>query len=433
MKNTKANDSFSLSNVYDEGSIISSLYPVAYIYPEKEQKETDKINLIKRGNPIYTGRTISCFTEDDSQYILIYPQTEDLLPSFTKLNEPMIKPDNLIVLPNKIRTATPQKHDQIILEFINQLNKKIYTTIPYEISDSLQPISDSTLDYLNNKINLPKLLNEEHELMPKRFIIFINGEAFSSYKLDKNEVQMPCVIKLSNSSGGLGVRLCKTKKDFTTAQKDFSSTNDWIHIEEFIEGTPFSVQFTIPRRGEIKCIGSNFQILDGPELEGGTIKGDLSLNSNVEEKLKKSILKKAQDIGFHGICIMGGIIDNNNKFYMFDPNFRPNASMNHAVARMRMGGIHASNQTMFTAEIPRGKLKTLESLAKNSGDRIMRVSTMASDGAEKVIFNGAILHDSPETLRENTTIVKENLKIKNSSFVLNYILKTPDAIENLSK
>src|SRR3989338_7111659 len=96
--------------------------------------------------------------------------------------------------------------------------------------------------FLNDKKNLPAYVPQEY--LPERYGEYASGRAFST---SQDHLPVPCVVKVSSSSSGDGVRLCRTAAQLEKAKKEYASVSGSIIVEQFIKvAQNFGIQFGIP-------------------------------------------------------------------------------------------------------------------------------------------------------------------------------------------
>jgi len=202
---------------------------------------------------------------------------------------------------------------------------KLVMAQPYldpELAEYYQ-ISPELIRWLNDKKNLPTLVPEQY--LPERYAEFPDGKSFVQ---STQEYPHPCVIKVSASSSGNGVYLCKTEADIRKAKIALKKMKATICVEEFIfELRNFGVQFGIPYdpNKPIDIIGFNEQMTseDGTFLGGKIDYPDLYPElSAIYATLKEEILPKVRQLGWYGIGGFDVLVDARGKYYFIDGNFR---------------------------------------------------------------------------------------------------------------
>ena len=96
--------------------------------------------------------------------------------------------------------------------------------------------------WCNDKKNMPLYIDSEY--LPTRFAVFEGGKAFVE---STTTLPLPCVVKVSSSAGGDGVRICRTPLMLSAAKKRFQHIQGTIFIEQYIHAScNIGVQFGIP-------------------------------------------------------------------------------------------------------------------------------------------------------------------------------------------
>ncbi len=190
------------------------------------------------------------------------------------------------------------------------------------IQKQFQFAPDQTI-WLNDKMNLPLYVPQEY--LPERYAEYENGQDFAE---TRKELPVPCVVKVSSSSSGDGVRICLTAAQLEKAKREYAARGGSIIIEQFVEYTQnFGIQFGIShdKNIPIDLIGVSEQ-LTTPEGEfvGGIVDpAELFPKiDGVNHLLLEKILPAVREMGWYGIGGFDVLIDRDGRPYMEDPNFR---------------------------------------------------------------------------------------------------------------
>lgn len=184
-------------------------------------------------------------------------------------------------------------------------------------------IAPALTNWLNDKKNLPSFVPSSY--LPERYATFKNGLEFAESPL---QLPIPCVVKISSSSGGDGVRICRTSDQLLQARKFFRMTESDIIVEECITVVSnFGIQFGIPAdpAKDIKLIGVSEQLTTP---EGAFIGGIIDPSKlftridGVNDLLLHHILPTIREFGWYGIGGVDILVDNRERFFIVDPNFR---------------------------------------------------------------------------------------------------------------
>ncbi|MFA6992597.1 MAG: ATP-grasp domain-containing protein [Candidatus Gracilibacteria bacterium] len=350
---------------------------------------------------VYAGDAVKVVTfaqsaDTESRYLL-----ETLMG--TKLSH--VK--NMVVLPKKIDDKVfGQRRDNLIKKSLKSLIKKksLIMSQPY-IDDEIEKLYQfpSKITFrLNDKLSLPDFVPKEH--LPKKYKNFKNGRDFHA---ENFKIPFPCVVKISSSCAGDGVRICRNVSDFSRAKNDFSKAVHSVIVEEFIEEKlNIGVQFGIPydKKKSIDIIGFNQQFIDNDgNYLGGIInpKKKIPVLSKIYKTLKEDILPKARKFGWYGIGGMDVLIDRKNNFYFIDPNFRATAVFPY-ICIAHNEGITKSMITLtgFYKKSKSEFMKNVLPLARPGSKQLLKVIVLikTSTGFR---FNAGVFFKSTKELAKN--------------------------------
>lgn len=188
-------------------------------------------------------------------------------------------------------------------------------------------ISPELTVWLNDKENLRYYIPARH--LSAQYAYFLNGKAFAS---SSSSYPFPCVVKMTSSSAGDGVRICRTAEEFENAKAVFKNLSGPVMVCEFIHAVRnLGVQFGIPAdpAKEIDIIGFNEQIIGKHgEYLGGMIPPDFDKPElqDLFALIKESILPKVRAKGWYGVGGLDVLVTEKGKYYFIDPNFRMTAA-----------------------------------------------------------------------------------------------------------
>lgn len=249
-----------------------------------------------------------------------------------KINAIMIDRDQIISLPDKITAGVKNsKRNKLVKAALKAFSHqgRLVMTQPYlnkRLFDMYQ-ISPRLTNKLNDKITQPLYIPKKY--LPIRYKRFPNGKKFFAYK---GFIHLPCVVKVSSSSSGDGVRICKDKEFFKKVQKDFRYIKGTIFIEEFITAAyNLGIQFGVPcdPKKPIEIIGFNEQLTsEQGNYLGGIVNPKKKIKSlkKIYELLETNVLPEVRSWGWHGVGGVDVLIHDDGKFYFIDPNFRMTAA-----------------------------------------------------------------------------------------------------------
>lgn len=238
------------------------------------------------------------------------------------------KQNQIITLPANItHSIVGKERNTLIKRALRELSdhKNLVMAQPFldpDLQDRFQIDPELTI-LLNDKKNLPAYVPQEY--LPERYGEYASGSAFAA---TSDKIPVPCVVKVSSSSSGDGVRLCRTAAQFEKAKKEYASVSGSIIVEQFIKvAQNFGIQIGIPsdKRKSVEIIGVSEQ-LTTPEGEfiGGII-DPLRLFPEIDginRLLLDRVLPTVREMGWYGVGGFDVLIDKDGKFYIEDPNFR---------------------------------------------------------------------------------------------------------------
>lgn len=311
------------------------------------------------------------------------------------------EPDRLITLGESI--------DESILG--QERNLAIIASLQERVAGRLvmaQPFLDDELDYaidprlsveLNDKSRMPEIIPENR--LPKRLASFSTGMAFMHSDFSPS---FPCVVKVSSSSAGDGVFICRDANQYIQAKMRFNAIQLPIFVEAFVAADQdLGVQFGIRPDRTCEIIGVNEQVVDANgACIGGVVRPGKTLPSDFRQELLQVVLPKAAERGWFGIGGFDVRFDGNSWKYI-DPNFRPTA-LSPFIIQGRNGVVGQCSMMAFIGRIRGDKevlKRRLEGCARFGDDRqVLNVISLIPRpwGYD---LNGAVLFDQDEALKEN--------------------------------
>jgi hypothetical protein len=280
------------------------------------------------------GRMLTC--AGDKMKIVLFGAafTPDVLRLLRDdLKVPIQRQENILFLPESITSDIQGEERDALIK--NSLKKsvpqgKLIISQPYFDPDfnDIYQIPVETIDHLNDKANLGDYVPAE--FLPKRYCEFENGKSFAE---NVSKFTIPCVVKVAYSSGGDGVRICKTFGAFSEAKKAFRNLDGKIVVEQFIDAAHnIGVHLAVPfqRNKPMQVIGSNEQITTD---SGGYLGGIVNLSKtwpqmkDIRNLLLKRILPAIREKGWYGVGGVDILIGKDGGIYVIDFNFRLTAPM----------------------------------------------------------------------------------------------------------
>lgn len=318
---------------------------------------------------------------------------------------PLIPKKQIIVLPSSINERTPvtKKNELITEALIEKISHRNFIMAQPILDDRL--VKDYQIDpklsiWLNDKINLNQYVSPE--FLPKRYAQFRNGEDFFNFT---ERLPVPCVVKISASSAGEGIRICLDKIDLKKAKKDFKARVGTLFVEEYISylhnvGIQFGIPFNQKKSPHI--IGYNHQVTaaDG-EFLGGFIFKEKKIKkiTKIKKMIMKEILPKIQKMGWYGVGCFDVLLTTKGRFYIIDSNFRTTGMT--AYLFLTRNKLITKSMVSFTATFRGSEEEFTEKvLSINHGKNKKLVLVSLSKKGNEYRFNGALLFDKREKVSE---------------------------------
>lgn len=315
-----------------------------------------------------------------------------------------------IIIPPEIHVELERnmRNEQIQLALINSVrNRALIMAQPYihpDIEDKYL-IDPKISTWANDKDNM-------RYFVPEEFMIPELGRAQSGMEfrnMDSHFFSYPCVIKLTASSGGDGVRICKSESEFRAAQEAFSLYDCPIIVIKFIDiMTEVGAKFAIypdptPRFARIGAT-KDFSNREGNwvgSLVSENVEGEIA--EKIYDVLEKSILPVLHAKGWYGVGEAGALVDKNGRIYFSDFNCRVTGDM--AQTFQSNQGIFRGRSLMVFNGLYPGTLRDFGNAVKSSAQRdskaqILNVVAAAAYG-DGVKIHGGVLFDQEESLPEN--------------------------------
>ncbi|MEK7528892.1 MAG: ATP-grasp domain-containing protein [Patescibacteria group bacterium] len=337
----------------------------------------------------------------------------------------LLKPQNILVLPKEIdKNLRGNVRNEMVKKSLEEMtgDKNLIMAQPFltpSLSSHFQ-IAPELTNWLNDKATMSKYIPTE--FLPRRHLSFKNGIEFAAFT---GVLPLPCVVKLSSSSSGDGVRICRTQEDVAQAQKTFGDLHGTVFIEEYIEAKHnFGIQFGISHdtTRKIEIIGFNEQVIDKC---GGFLGGIVRATSNIpamkaiHAALLDKILPAVRALGWYGIGGIDVLVTQDDKIYFIDPNFRQTAifALVCKSRNQKMTKSIISLTGSFTGTEEEFAKNVLVTAKEKTPDQLMTMVSLSQDG-DRYSFNAGLLFDSEESMKENA---KALLKTGVTAAILNKI------------
>lgn len=389
---------------------ISDFVPsgTTYFYGYPAGEDSRFYNLVPPAiEELVSARPVVCAGADVNVIAFANSSRKDILAFLRDLGVLQIDDSRIIRLPSNI-TA-----DQLGTE----RNKRIINALKDRVADNslimAQPYLDPSLQdkyqlspentiRMNDKMSM-------YDYIPEQYLPALLGR-YSSGNMFANEFKnfAPCVVKVTSSSSGDGVRVCTSAADFLRAQTDFCKVNGEILVQEYIQAQEnIGVQFGIPsdREKPIEVLGLSRQITTKEgEFMGGVVLKDDRVPEQITRALLTEILPAVRERGWYGIGGLDVLIDDNERFVFIDPNYRITAMT--AYVYQMLNNVVSKNMLTMTARFTGNKDALRKIAEKNGSSQLLSLIALRED-ADGMQFNGALLFEDESSLMENANLAVE--------------------------
>lgn len=385
-----------------------------YAYPSGDTlhfyNNTDPI-----GEELISARLLVCAGDDMKVVVynsILKDETLELLRKNSDVS--FIPNEQIIGLPASVSEGEPgtDRNELITEALVKQISPKSFSMAQPILDDRL--IKEYQIDpklsiWLNDKKNLDQYVPAS--LLPERYAHFVNGLDFFN---SKNEIPIPCVVKVSASTSAEGVRLCQSVQDLKQAKIDFKERTGTLFVEKFISYTHnIGFQFGIPSNKSNffppHIIGYNHQVT----AANGEFLGGFIFQNEWDEKIDKirktieaDILPKIQAMGWFGVGGFDVLIDAAGKYYIIDSNFRTTGMT--AYIFLTRNNLISKSMVSFTATFKGSEKAFLKKvLSLNTGKKKILTIISLRKEEDGYKFNAALLFDDKKELPELATFLTE--------------------------
>ncbi len=397
---------------------LSTYYPKStqYFYGYPAGSDSGFLNNVPPEiEELVSMRAISC--AGPSVSIISYAATNapDIdIALLRKLNFPRINLRQLVRLPADITPSVQgDARNEAIKQALKEVSKdgSLVMAQPYmsqRLANAYQIPPAITL-WINDKNNLPQLIGKAYTA--KRVAAFMDGRSFwDGYK----DIELPVVVKVTASSSGDGVYICKDRSDMDKAAALTKGLQTPILVEQYIETVKnYGLHFGIPYDPDqpIDIIGVNEQLTsEEGEFEGGIIRSREMPDElrAIKHYLEYVCLPKVRKMGWYGIGCFDVLVDPRGDCYIVDSNFRMTgmSAYHFMVANGELdtpligfsGSYEGTREEFeaamlpFTTPEPSGR-RTLQMIAMNHHGDVWR-------------FNAALMFESDEQLAERCAMLR---------------------------
>lgn len=264
----------------------------------------------------------------------------------------------------------------------------------------LYQIPSTTTNWLNDKIHMSQYINPE--LLPKQLALYNNGRELIKAA---QSITPPCVIKVSSSSSGDGVYICKSVQDLSNAVNKLKNIKSTIVIQQHIDAVKnYGIHFGIPYdiKQPIEIYGINEQLTtDQGEFIGGIIRSTefpVEL-TRIKTYLKNEVLPGIRRMGWYGIGGFDVLLDSKKHPYFIDSNFRMTgvSAYHMLVANGKIKPPLISFGAEFNGTKQDFELALAQYASKDAVNKFIQIIALSRDGDEWH-FNAALNFDKPSDL-----------------------------------
>jgi hypothetical protein len=263
--------------------------------------------------------------------------------------------------------------------------------------------------WCNDKRNIPELVPAMHRI--PEYGHFADGQAFCA--ADPATFECPCVVKLTSSGAGDGVRICLRAAELAQAQRRFAAHAGTIVVQKYIERAgEFDVKFAVPFEPREPCalVGHSQELTgrNGEYMASLIRPGSDARVADIYAVLEASALPQLRARGWYGVGGVDVLIDRAGDFYFSDFNCRMTASMAQTL-QLNTGVLGSRSTLTFYGRYrgPLARLRThlLGTARFGAAEQLLNVIALADDG-DAVRIYGGVLFDQPETLREHVAALQ---------------------------
>ncbi len=402
----ESNTQYTLSRYFPKDTL--------YLYSFPAGEESGFFNSVPTWvEELVAGRPLLCAGPNVKVLTFESVYNDHILGLLSEMGVNPIPHSQVVVMPPEINSDVMGKErNEKVKQFIKSMrcNGNLVMAQPFTDQDLTESyrIKPELSVWYNDKENLNDYVPAEY--LPKELAHFYSGKEFDQ---TTQEFPFPCVVKVSSSSAGDGVRICHTTEDMQKAKEAFLQLEGHVIVYEFIHSLRnLCMQFGIPSdpTKEIEIIGFNEQVIGKcGEFLGGMVTPQIEHPelADLFELIKGTILPKIRAKGWYGVGGLDVLITESGKYYFIDPNCRMTATFvfvcqvrNKQIKKSLLGftGLFKGTEADFREKIlPVAKLGTPEQL--------LNIASMAYKNGE-YRFNGALVFDE-NTSREK--VAKELL------------------------
>ncbi|MBQ3041413.1 MAG: ATP-grasp domain-containing protein [Clostridia bacterium] len=321
---------------------------------------------------------------------------------------------------------------------------------------------DSMLPYAReicDRLNLPFYASKEqiHMSLDKKFFKEVCREygvsvpkdykdAITNNDIDVTKVEFPVIVKPVDSSGGRGVRICRTKEELHEAYEYALSVSPGknVLVEEYVVGDEITATYTM-KNGEISLSCFRDKLIS-EDHENITSQGDVlvcpscylpmyqrEINPNVVSMLKGM---KATDgtVFFQGVATKERIV-------LFECGYRPNGAHDYRLIEeinginfMKMMLYHAVTGEMGCGDLSKDNAEFPEYMLNYNiwlhGGTISKQFGLEDALALKCVKSAEYMHDVGEKIVDNNTLSQRGFRAVIRSGNIKEVAEAIKSIQN---
>ncbi len=311
---------------------LSAYFPAGtqYFYAYPAGESADFINHVSpTTEELIAARAYGCAGPDIS--VVAYANTGQPVIEkrlLDKLGIPQLNSKQVILLPASITPSlTGIERNDAILKALKACTRqgRLVMAQPFLSKSfiSQYQIPPHITSWLNDKINLSSILMGV--MVPARLATYSSSAQFIA---NHTKLSLPYVVKASASSAGDGVHICRSAQDVQKAIDQFQQINTTIIVEEYVSiKKNYGIHFGIPHsaNNSIDILGFNEQVTSSSgKFLGGIIEPQTlpTVLQPVVTYLQEQVLPRVRRMGWYGVGCFDVLIDEYDKPYFIDANFR---------------------------------------------------------------------------------------------------------------
>lgn len=383
---------------------ISSFVPedTTYFYGYPSGEDSSFYNLVPPAiEELVSARPLICAGQTTNVVTFCNSTTQEMLKLLRDLGVILIDDSRIVRLSEGISADVVggQRNTRVVAELLEKVpEKSLIMAQPYlrsELNDVYQtdPLVGVTL---NDKRSMYEYIPKQY--LPELLGLYSSGAEFAAERRNL----APCVVKISSSSSGDGVRVCISSEEVALAQSQFKAVEGNILVQRYIVASEnIGVQFGIPSSADepIEVLGLSRQITSkSGEFIGGVIIKNDAVPLSLQKMLLQEVLPKVREMGWYGVGALDVLMTESGEIYCIDPNYRITAMT--AYVYQMLEGVVGRSMLSMTARFPGNKNDFIRLARVNEGSQLLNVVAVREDD-EGLQFNGALLFDDRESLMEN--------------------------------